>query len=256
MTLENIQLSGNAKLSAQPCADCGKYFVYYPQYLRSGQAPKRCPRCKDLQQGRPSVAEERRQIALYEDVKVVNLPGEWTEFHSETHRDTPQWRIDIKGQKFGAAWEGRIVIYAPRPIGVGETVTIREMEVLHRVKVKTEIRQTLHHGPVAVERELSITGAEGEEALRSRRYLVLESTPGVEPRAELVWATAHTKTTLKGFGRQYWAKVGGTPIAQWKITGGYRSGRAHTEGVLAIVSEDHPLLVTTTGDIQEEVIYK
>ena len=253
MTLENIQLSGNAKLSAHGCADCGKYFVYYPQYIRSGEAPKRCPRCKDVEQGRPSLAEERRQIAFYEGVRVVSLPGEWVEFHSGARRDAPQWRIDIKGQEFGAAWDGRIVIYAPRPIVAGEVVNVREMEVIHRVKVKTETRQTLHHGPVTVERELPITGTEGEEMMRQRRYLVLEPTPDVQPKVELVWATAYTKTTLKGFGRQYWAKVGGSPIAQWGISGGYRSGRAHTDGVLAIVDEEHPLLITTTGDLQGEV---
>lgn len=32
-------------------------------------------------------------------------------------------------------------------------------------------------------------------------------------------------------------------VADWSITGGYRSGRAHTEGVLSITDTEHPVIV-------------
>jgi len=262
MTIENMELSGGARLAKEPCEECGKMFIFYPAHLPDPETPpRRCPRCQDIRQARPSVVEERRELATFGPVEVVNLPGEWGEYHTGVEGDYPRYRIDIKGQAYGASWNGRIVIYAPHPVAPGEVVTIREMEATHRFREEAvevvHVQKTVDDPPTHWEvHPHSVTSAEGEEALRTRRYLVLEPAPaGTEPKGKLVWATAYTKTTLKGFGRQYWAKVGGNPIVQWAVTGGYRSGRASTTGVLAVVDSDHPLTVEVTGDIKEEKVY-
>ncbi|MFH1462311.1 MAG: hypothetical protein ABIG08_01240 [bacterium] len=262
MTIENMELSGGARLSKQPCEDCGKYFVYYPQDLPGGgdPPPKRCPRCQDVRQARPSVVEERRELATYGPVVVGNLPGEWEEYSTGTEGDYPRYKIDIRGRRFGASWDGRIVIYAPRSVVPGEVVTIREMEATHRFREETvevaHVQKSPHEPPTHTEiQPRPVTSIEGEEVLRKRCYLVLEPASDAEPKGKLVWATAYTKTTLKGFGRQFWAKVRGAPIVQWEISGGARSGRFHTTGILAIVDAEHPLVVETTGDIKEEKVY-
>ena len=254
MTLAEMDLTGNARLSKEPCKNCGKFFVYYPQDLQSGTPPKRCSRCKDVQQGRPSVVERRRKVNFYDAVKVKSLPGEWKKVSTGFDEDVSSFRIIFKGKEFGASWNGRIDIYSSRPIKSGEVVNIREMEVVHRVRIKIETRRTLEHGEVSIEKEVPLFSAEGKEESRTRRYLVFEPVDS-EPKAHLVWVTAHTKTTLKGLGRQYWSKVTGAPITRWAVSGGARSERFHTDGVLAVVDEEHPIVVTTTGDIQKEVMY-
>lgn len=258
MALPDMDLSAGAKLSPEPCeGECGKYFVYYPASLPQDTVPRRCSRCQDIAQGRPSVAETRKEVAFYEAVQVINLPAtKWEEYQTGVAEDYPRYRMDIRGRVFGASWNGRIVIYADHSVVAGQVVNIREMEVTHQVKVKTVLRQTLEHGTVTVEHEFPVTGDEGEKALRTRRYFVLEAAePGTEPKARLVWATAYTKTTLKGFGRQFWSQITGSPIAEWRISGGVRSGRAHSVGVLAIVDEEHPIVASTTGDHKGEKMY-
>jgi hypothetical protein len=147
-------------------------------------------------------------------------------------------------------------MFAPAIPQIGDVVSVREMEAKHLIKVRREQKQTMEHGEVIVEKELPITAddPEAEEVIRTRHYLVLEPSDG-EATCQLVWAEAHTKTTLKGLGRQYWARVEGAPIASWYVFGGVRSGRAHTTGVLAIVDQEHPLYIIKTGDIEGEEIY-
>lgn len=257
MALPDMELSAGARLSKNPCEDCGKYFVYYPAALPQASTPKRCPRCQDLRQNRPSVVEGRREIGFYPGVEVQNLPTtQWVEYTPAYPGDAGCFVMVVKGKDFGEDWKGRIDIFASREFGRGDVVNIRYMEAAHRIKVVTETRPTLHHGEVAVEHQVPLDHPEGEEALRTRRYLVLEPTePNTESTTRLVWATAYTKTTIKGLGRQFWSKIEGSPIAEWRISGGVRSGRAHTDGVLAIVDADHPLVVTTTGDYQGEKVY-
>lgn len=257
MALPDMELSAGARLSRKPCEDCEKYFVYYPAGLPQASTPKRCPRCQDVRQNRPSVAEERYEVGFYPAVEVKSLPAtQWVEYTPAHPGDIGCYLMVIKGKEFGAAWEGRIDIFAPREIAPGDVINIRYMEATHRVKVVTETRSTLHHGDVSVEHMVPLDHPEGEVVLRTRRYLVLETAaPGTESKGRLVWATAYTKTTIKGLGRQFWSKITGTSIAEWRISGGVRSGRAHTTGVLAIVDADHPLMVTTTGDVKGEEVY-
>jgi uncharacterized protein (DUF736 family) len=241
------------------CNDCGEQFDVNPgHFAQMGfkNLPKRCPKCADTAQQRPSVVVERKLLNVYDGVKIVSLPpGEWREVKG-WKKDIPAFRLTWKGSEYGASWSGRIDLFAPTLPQIGDVVSIREMESRHLVKVRREQKQTMEHGEVIVEKELPITAddPEAEEVIRTRRYLVLEPFDG-EATCQLVWAEAHTKTTLKGLGRQYWARVEGAPIASWYVFGGVRSGRAHTTGVLAIVDQERPLYIIKTGDIEGEEIY-
>jgi len=245
------------------CQGCGEEFPVSPGHfagLGFRHMPKRCPTCCDLRQGRPSVIVDRSILNLYDGVEIASLPpGEWEESRG-WDKDVPACKLTIKGDRYGASWSGRIDLFALRAPEKGDIVSIREMEAQHRVKVVRELRSTLEYGSVTVEREIPITTTEEEEpeaekVIRTRKYLVIEPFDG-PATSRLVWAEAHTKTTLKGFGRQYWASITGDPVASWIVSGGYRSGRAGTTGALAIVSEDRPLVVEKTGDISGEEVYQ
>jgi len=242
------------------CQRCGKEFPVSPDhFMRLGfkHLPKRCPKCVDLAQRRPSVVVERRLLNVYDGIELVSLPpGEWQDVKA-WEKDVPAFKLVIKGSRYGASWSGRIDLFAPAPPQAGDVVSVREMEAKHLIKVRREQRGTLEHGKVTVEKELPITAddPEAEDVIRVRRYLTIEPFDG-EPTSKLVWAEAHTKTTLKGLGRQYRARVEGIPVAKWVISGGYRSGRAHTVGVLAVVNQDHPLYIVKTGDIEGVDLYQ
>jgi len=241
------------------CQTCGEEFPVNPgHFAQMGfkNLPKRCPTCADKAQARPSVAVERNLLNVYDGVEIVSLPpGKWQETEGYK-KDVPAFRLTVKGSRYGAAWNGRIDLFTAAVPEIGAVVSIREMESRHLIKVRREQRQTLEHGVVTVEKELPITAddPDAKEVIRVHRYLVLEPFDG-PAICRLVWAEADTKTTLKGFGRQYWADLKGSPIASWQVTGGYRSGRAHTTGALAIVDQDHPLYVIKTGDIEGEEVY-
>ncbi len=234
------------------CTKCGREFPVSPAHfaeLGFKNLPKRCPTCIDMAQNRPSVVQERKLIRVYDGVEIINLPTTWQEV-ATGEKDVPSYNISVKGSRFGASWSGRIDVFANKPFSFGDIISVREMVSSHKIKVVHGEKATMKYGTVPVEKELPITSEEGEEVIRSRRYLVFEPYDG-PATSRLVWVTAHTKT----FGRQYWAKVVGSPIAQWIVSGGVRSGRARTVGVLAIVDENHPLFVKGTGDIQFEDTY-
>ena len=243
------------------CQRCGREFSVSPDHFKRlgfKHLPKRCPTCNDEIQGRPSVVVEREVLNVYDGVEIVSLPTlPWEKVSASSADDIPTYKMVIKGSIYGASWSGRIDIHTTQIPKVGDIVSIREMNSKHRTKVKIHERKTLCHGTVNIEETLPITTDDPDayETIQSHRYLVIEPFDG-EPTSKLVWAEARTKTTLKGFGRQYWAWTDGAPIASWKVKGGYRSGRAYTVGVLAIVDPDHPLYIITKGDIEEEKIYK
>lgn len=251
MTTNDIKLANGGQLTT--CVDCGNKFVYY----HTGTPQKRCPQCTDKKQERPTVVQRRELLHKWTGIKIMSLPSTWETQNSGRSHEEDHYKITIKGRVFGAAWNGRIDIFASEKFKDGDIVDIREMEVQHLIKVVHEARNTMRHGQVRVENEISVQET-GEKTIRTRRYLVLERAErclGTEEK--LVWAVADTKTTLSGLGRQYWAEVlDGACIASWMISGGYRSGRASSTGVFAIVSPEHPLFIQKTGDIEGEECYK
>lgn len=239
------------------CQQCGKEFEVSPAHfaeLGFRAFPKRCPTCIDKAQARPSVVQERELLNVYDGVEILSLPASWKPVETGVEGDVPSYKITVKGRWFGANWSGRIDLFANQKFGEGDVVSIREMETKHLIKIVKERMKTFRYGEVQIDKEVPITSEEGEEVVRSRRYLILEPYEG-EATAHLVWVMAKTKTTLSGAGRQYWADLGGAPIAMWTIQGGYRSGRAHTVGALAIVNASHPLYLTMRGDIKKEEVY-
>ena len=231
-----MALGGNLRV----CEGCGKPFT---QFIGENVA-KLCATCKDIAQGRPSVVIRRQLIEVIQGVKVVSLPlDEWEEYVAyPSEGDTPVWRQVFKGREFGAEWAGRIDIYTPWQGGVreGDVVRLRHMKALH--KIRKVIEEGRHGDPI--ERVVPITSDEGKEAIEEHEYIVLEPIQALtsEAKYELHWVKAYSKTTLKGYGRQYRACLDGDPLWKKEVSGGVRSGRAHTTAWLAVVDQEHPVL--------------
>jgi len=197
---------------------------------------------------------------------IESLPGDWQQFVTGQHDDHPCVRMTVKGDRYGVAWNGRIDIYAHTTWQPGDVVWLTELEVVHRVKAVEKRCSTspftqLAGGPVAkiVHEKVPLWyRREGEEVIETRRYVRLDNVRDEEianlsdaehatmPR--LVWREAHSKTTIKGFGRQYANQLRGVPLWEKRVSGGCRTGRIHSEGSLALVDDDHPLEVVNLFD--------
>lgn len=238
------------------CRECGKVFAYFDNRSK----PKTCPTCADKIQHRPSIVLERECIAEFSRVRVDTLPDEWEEYQA-TPSDEACFKIDFAGRKFGKSWSGRIVIYAPDEILPGDVVTLKHMRVVHQVRAVYETRTSFRGTMEAiraggsetvtytVRTVLPVWSDEGELEEETREYITL--TPvhrKARPTHRLVWATARTKTTLKGLGAQYWQSIDASG-AEWTMTveGGVRSGRDRTIGVLAVLPIGSHLIVSSDG---------
>lgn len=236
------------------CKDCGNVFVFFA-HDKYDNAPSLCPSCADRRQKRPSIVQERVELHRFEGVLIDSLPGEWKEFKTDAGTDFPCYKIGIKGSVYGASWTGRVDIFADKQFTVGEIVDIRVMESKHLVK-KLRYTAATH----LVEKTVDINTEERDvtltEEIERREYIVLEKSECTAAKMKLVWAVAHTKTTIKGYGRQYYASLDPSATLWHKaISGGVRSGRVHTEGILAIVSEEHPLVYEFKEGGEKEVKY-
>lgn len=246
------------------CRDCDRVFKVELAAIRDifnapaeGRLPHRCPSCADEQQGRPEIVLSRETLferAVSIDPSFVRLLERMTQWTARED-DLPCWRLTLSGKEYGANWNGRIEIYShadPKELISRGECHFTEMLVTKR---RTVIYTLLENGRETIRRVLIGTQAqrEGERSEtkeESSSYVVL-SPNSVKPSGDwLVFAEAHTKTTLKGFGRQYRAHIDGDdPLWYMPFTGGYRSSRAYSIGWLAIVSERAPICVRTTGDI-------
>jgi hypothetical protein len=235
------------------CRDCDKSFE---SRLIRGAWLVRCPTCADIAQRRPSVVIERRQL-FSQLVLVESLPGAWKRFQASP-KDEGCWEIKRKGSQYGAAWSGRVDMFSgdALPPRVGQVALFEEIEALHRLRSESEkvgryapngIRLTYN-----IEHRLPPQSEKGREIIDRHRYVRL-SSPGAialnpEELPKLIWLSCYSKTTLKGFGRQFEYQLIGSPLWKKEVTGGVRSGRAYTESVLAIVDDDHPLEVKEVFD--------
>ena len=252
------------ELELRICRTCGKQFVWYND-MAYGDKPTHCPSCADKLQKRPSVVVERKMLRQWRGVKIESLPkkGQWQEFQTGYKSDKPVWKLDIKGKEFGARWSGRIVIYAHEPYKPGDVIDIREMVAKHEVKVIRWRRPTIHGSWVTEEQEIPLTeepevreDQEVATVVNSRPYLVFERPTEQHEDLELHWVQRYSKTTLKGFGAQYWYTINSdAAIAAWRVYGGARSGRFNTTGVLAITAPGHPVIVQGFGEAKDEDVY-
>lgn len=228
------------------CTRCGREFSFNPaefNILGLQNIPQKCPACVDAIQKRPEIVLDRRVKEYFGPVEIETLPDEWAEYRA-SEGDRHIYRIDVKGKKFGASWYGRIIIFAPAPFAPGDIVVVNVMEVKKLIKEIEKKRKTMEHGEVTYFRRVPIDSPEGQTKEIVDQYIRFDPYKGDEkPIGKLVWRTARTKTTLKGLGRQYFAGFE-TEACIWSkaIRGGFRSGRAYTDGVLAIVNEKHPLV--------------
>lgn len=249
------------------CSQCGSTFqVSLASYDAMGitSLPRRCPTCADVRQHRPQVVLARQELWA-DDIKVGRSAAELLRGLAEFRprdSDKPCWRLVVKGDRYGASWSGRIDVYShvePVRLGAGEVVHLAHMEVRHRVWVQPWTRPTMEHGTASGYRRVPPPGAETETApvaTRSGETLgepeereetsqyvaLLPSSSGSDPAGTLVWATARTKTTIKGLGRQYYAALEGSPLWSLRVSGGVRSGRESTDAILAVVEEGNPLI--------------
>ena len=241
------------------CRDCGQEFK---SRIIRGSWLSRCPECADVRQHRPSAVKERTVVIEPIMCVIESLPGEWQQFATGQHDDQSCVRMIVKGDRYGVAWNGRCDIYAHAVFQPGDVVWLTELEVIHRVKVVEERRSTstftqLAGGPVAkiVQNKVPLWyKQDGEEIIETRRYVRLDNVCDDEmpenlavlPR--LIWVEAHSKTTIKGFGRQYGNQLRGAPLWEKRISGGCRTGRIHSEGALALVDAEHPLELVNLFD--------
>ena len=250
------------------CTKCQGVFVYHAGE-KFPDAQKVCPTCLDKAQRRPSIVQERTCLHEFDGVLLESFPGEWKENHSGFHTDFSCYKICVKGSTFGSSWSGRVDIFADKQYQPGEIVKVRVMESKHAVKQYSvqvgHIMKSPYDSPThTVTRNVPIDtpdedlpdNAHVERVIEIREYITFESSEETAAKMKLAWATAHTKTTLKGYGRQYYASLDPAATLWHKsVSGGVRSGRAHTEGMLAIVSEEHPLVYKFKEGGQEDVKY-
>lgn len=260
------------------CTKCGKEHPVNIDIYRSmefGNLPKKCPECNDVIQQRPDIVLERRELSTYTvkiDKSFVDLFNKAEKFQP-LPTDIPTYRLVKKGSEYGASWSGRIDIYSHVwPVTEDMTCEFSYMSCTRKVWIVTKTRRgpgnggyvhdisetrRVHRGYVPVDGEGPLS-----ERTETNEYVVLTPTVGSASAAlqrdalpHLVWCTAHTKTTLKGFGRQFHAHIVGDPLWSWSVSGACRSRRYDTHGMLAVVDPIHPLRVVVTGDGEETTYY-
>lgn len=208
----------NSDIKFRVCRECGSEF---PSYFVRGAWLCRCPQCSDVKQRRPSVIQERNLV--YSQIcKLESLPKSWQRFQANS-KDAGVWKIQLKGGDWGASWLGRIDIYSHDliPPTSRQTVLFEELESIHKINQTNAV------------------------VIEKRKYIRL-SNVGMQDSdnlPKLVWLQARSKTTLKGLGRQYKYEIVGSPLWEWRVQGGVRSGRSYIEGVLAVVDDEHTLIV-------------
>jgi hypothetical protein len=251
-----------AGLAPAACDNCGRGFVWSPRSFRamglSLRVPKRCPMCNDERQHRPAVVLERRELwgATVRLGETAACLFQHAEVWRASERDIPGWRLTLRGKMFGADWSGRIDVYFqvdPKSLRPGQVVSLSHMESRSRVWVQKWTKQTMEHGEVSGYARCKPTDEGANEREEAGQYVTILPAPeGVEPVGTLVWAQAYSKVTLKGFGRQYAARLEGTPLWQMSVKGAARSGRFNTDARLAVVEEGNPLIHVHREDGEEE----
>lgn len=234
---------------ARICEQCSTPFLQYRAADSNSQ--RFCPSCQDIRQERPSVVVRREQLAFLPGVEIKSLPsGAWELFQAEPG-DEPRYRLNVAGARFGAAWRGRIVIWAKELPQIGDIVAIRHMRSTHEVaavytdKVRSDFRSgqnvAYRKREVVPLQEQATVSAERE--VESHEYVAIEPWAGPGRGLFLEWVEAYSKITLKGLGAQFANRLKGNPLWKLEIHGSVRSGRAFTTAWLAITDSAHPVVV-------------
>ena len=115
---EGLNLRGGAVISV--CRECKQPFADF-SIKRFGKPAHTCPTCSDVQQKRPSIVLERECLHEFLSVEIKSLPSQWQKV-SNAADDYAAFKIDIDGSRYGAQWNGRIVIYAAEDFAAGVIV--------------------------------------------------------------------------------------------------------------------------------------
>lgn len=235
------------------CSICGNEFVADPKTMGAlglRHVPKKCPACCDKQQGRALEAMAVSRYCLQEFPAVaIHLPEKLFAPFQARQSDRSVLRAVIKGNSLpgwgGVSWDGRLDVFC-----LAETVPsvarVRVMEVTHAAG---QHRVEKHGTPMGPKNEVEV------EYDPTHTYLALE--PSEEnPSAALILVSVDYKTTLKGFGRQWHARLDAVG-ALWatELSRSARSGRFGVYGAVAVVDDDHPVVVEQTGAIKRRLIY-
>lgn len=238
------------------CIECFTPFHAEP-HPKFDNLPLRCPKCRP--QSDPLRRFIRREkVNEWTVINQVDWPRLMLRIDKPRRRngDLP-YLYDKKGREHGASWSGRIVVWAKEPPRAGQLITIREMKSTWQMKAKYEKRfsigASMRSGyPVEyMDRSLvPLDSDEGQFEEEEHRYFVLEpAAADAKPAGQLVLVTRHSKTTLKGYGRQYHEKIVWPKGVQRLASAGgaYRSGRADGSTVLAIIPINTTARVETSG---------
>lgn len=293
------QIIDRNQIRTSNCRMCHQEFtINEMDYNRLGYAnlPLVCPTCNDLRQNRPSVSIARQELYVATVVNRVAL--DWGQFVGQraggnNAHARPAWRARLSGERYGAEWNGRIDVWctSQEPPRTDEVCVFKHMRTETIIAERLWSRQTMHHGEVSGYRQVPLHEAFAGLDLRKlagemvcdvksmldtlpiqegyrwrveeREYLVLFPTRQEEPEQQLVYVYAHSKETLKGFGRQYSARLSGDPLFKWECRGGARNGRFETVAWLAVVDPYHRVehhhregrneIVTYIPDTSEEM---
>jgi len=237
------------------CKRCATDFTisvaHYKTFNFTG-LPTICPTCKDREQGRPEIVLTRESVwdgVIRIGESASHLLSDLRPFRAQAG-DSLCWKVTLKGARYGKDWSGRLDIYShvdPSILIEDAIVPGSYNRVVKKVWIHTESRPTLEHGICRVSRRVVPETEGAEKRVKEDTYfIILPISPGEFPTpiGTLVYAKAHSKTTFKGYGRQYSASIKGEPIWGFDFYGGVRSGRANTSATLAVQADDAPLVVS------------
>ncbi|OGF82440.1 hypothetical protein A3B18_03810 [Candidatus Giovannonibacteria bacterium RIFCSPLOWO2_01_FULL_46_13] len=245
------------------CRLCGSDFQVDPKTfgaLGLRGVPKKCPSCCDKKQERPPEATviNRQCLQDFPAVRVCLPENLFAPFKAQND-DRPCLRAVIKGSSLGrgASWSGRLDIYCLAE-KLPSVARVRVMEVTH---VSGQRRMERHKDAEGAVPGVSLshpgqpTRTVEVEYSPTYTYLVLEPT-GEEPLAALIFTSVNYKTTLKGFGRQWYASLD-TSAALWvrELSSSARSGRFGAYGAVAVVDEGHLVIAKQWGDIESHTAF-
>ncbi len=236
------------------CAVCSKSFIWHEHFARIVGHPDHpqmcCPTCTDrltkMANPQQPVVKERELLHLF-PLARVQIDMRFAEICDPQGKANdgrvPARRLSIR-DKHGVSYEGRLDIYDYRPDAerhAGSLARVRIMQARHEGVRKVEVKSGTPLGPK------SETMLIFDDAHNAYVYLVLEPPArddwGMEPAVTLCAPTYHQKSALKGGksasggvieDRSYWSKM---------LTSCSRSGAHGGATIVAIVDDDHPLII-------------
>ena len=216
------------------CAKCDNEFAINTTHLRSiglNQIPAQCPNCADKCQKRTpqNTVVSRKMIQEFNQCSIA-IPDEWFKEFQSSDRDSSCRRATVKGSiGKGADWSGRIDIYDFR----------YDQEAVGRLRL------------MEVEHEKGVIDEKGSEHPKTYQYLSIDPEPSaIAPLCALVFASAHYKTTKKGFGRQFHVEQQDKSLWSYSLSSSCRSGRFGDVMKVGVVDDIHPIILKNTGDFK------